>query len=155
MFFGNPHGRVSVKSTVLPIWTTDSFRPARVRLIDGMAELLLGLDIVMKLDITVVFGIDHFRVGQGELEMMTYNEKHHWALPLLPTACAYAKLRDYFRKIQKEQIEILQVQGDFGGHLGVRKVTKAKAKKIQGGVEDENRLFRKWKMRYKIRLREC
>ena len=39
--FGNPHGRVSLQSTVLPIWTTDSFRPARVRLIEGKKELLL------------------------------------------------------------------------------------------------------------------
>ena len=61
-----------------------------------MTELLLGLDIVRELDITVVFGSDHFRVGKGELEMMTYNEKHHWVLPLVPTACDYAKLGGYF-----------------------------------------------------------
>ena len=90
-----------MKSTALPIWATDSSRPAMVRLIDGMAELLLSLDIVMKLDITVVFGCDHFRAGKGELEMMTYNEKHHWVFPLVPTACAYTKLNDYFRKMQK------------------------------------------------------
>ena len=38
-------------------------------------ELLLALDIIRKLDITVVFGGIHFRAGQGELGMMTYNEK--------------------------------------------------------------------------------
>ena len=108
--FGNPHGRVSVKSTVLPIWSTDSFRPARLRLIDGMTELLLRLDIVRKLDITVVFGSDHFRVGQGELEMMTYNEKHRWVCHLVPTACDYAKLNDYFWKMQNGQIDVSQVQ---------------------------------------------
>ena len=86
-------------------------------MIDGMAELLLGLDIVRKLDITVVFGSDHFAVGQGGLEMMTYNEEHHWVFPLVPTACAYTKLNDYFWKIQKKQIEISQVQGDFGGAI--------------------------------------
>ena len=68
------------------------------RLIDGMTELLLCLDIIGELDITVVFGSDHFRVGQGELEMMTYNGKHHWVFPLVPTAGAYAKLNDYFGK---------------------------------------------------------
>ena len=79
-------------------------------MIDGMTELLLGLDIARKLDITVVFGSDHFMDGQGELEMMTYNEKHHWVFHLVPTACAYTKLNDYFRKMQKEQIEVSQVQ---------------------------------------------
>ena len=83
-----------MKSTVLPIWMTDSFRPVRARLVEGMKELLLGLDIIRKLDISVVFGRDHFRVGQGELEMMTYIEKHHWVFPLVPTACAYTKLND-------------------------------------------------------------
>ena len=56
---------MSLQSTVLPIWITDSFRPTRVRLVEGKTELLLRLDIVKKLDITVVFGSDHFRVGQG------------------------------------------------------------------------------------------
>ena len=81
---------------MLPIWINDAFRPVRVRLIDGITELLLGLEIIRKLDIAVVFGGNHFRVGQGELKMMTYNEKNHWVFPLAPTACAYAKLNDYF-----------------------------------------------------------
>ena len=63
--FGNPKGRVSAKSEAMSIWITDSFRPARVRLIGGTTELLLGLDIIRILDITVVFGSDHLRVGQG------------------------------------------------------------------------------------------
>ena len=92
--FGNSHGRASLQIAVLPIWTMDSFRPAWVRSIEGKTELLLGLDIVKELDITVVFGSDHFMVGQGELEMVTYNEKHHWVFPLVPTACAYTKLND-------------------------------------------------------------
>ena len=64
-------------STVLPIWATESFKQAGVSLVGGKTELLYGLDIIRKLDITVDFGSDHFRVGQGELEMMTYNAKHH------------------------------------------------------------------------------
>ena len=70
--FGNSNGRVSLQSTVLPIWITDSFRPARLRSVGGKTELLLGLDIVKK-KISVVFGSDHSRVRQGELETMTYN----------------------------------------------------------------------------------
>ena len=67
----------------------------------GKTELLLGLDIIRKLDITVDFGSDHFRVRQCELEMMTYNEKHHRVFPLVPTACAYAKLNGYCGQMQK------------------------------------------------------
>ena len=70
----------------MPIRVLDSFKPVRARLIVGKTEFHLGLGIVRKLNITVEFGRDHFRVGQGELGMMTYNEKHHWVFPLVPTA---------------------------------------------------------------------
>ena len=143
--FGNAHGRVSAKRTILPIWITDAFRPVRVRLIEGVGWLLLCLDIVKKLDITVVFGCDHFRVGQGELEMMTYNEKHHWVFPLFPTACAYAKLGDYFWEMRKGQIEVLHVRGDFGRHSEVRKVNKTKSRSTRESWGNPNRSFRKWK----------
>ena len=144
-----------MKSTVLPIWSTDSVRPAMVRLIDGMTELLLCLDIIRKRDASVVFGSDHFRAGQGELETMTYNEKHHWVVPLGPTACAYTKLSGYFREMQKEQIEILQVRGDFGDHLEVRKVTKSKSQKIIRGSWEMQIDYFGNEMRYRIRLRKC
>ena len=133
LFFANSHGGVSVKGAALPIWITDSFRPARVRLIPGMTELRLGLDIVRELDISVVFGGDHFRVGQGELEMMTYNGKHHCVLHLVPTACAYAKLNDYFRKMQKGQIEVLKAQGDCGGPFGSSVSNKEHKSKVTRG----------------------
>ena len=58
--------------------------------------------------------------------MMTFNEKHHWVFPLVPTSCDYAKLDDYFGKMQKSEIEAMQAQGDFGDHLEVRKVNKSK-----------------------------
>ena len=92
-----------------------------------MTELLVRLDIVRKLDIAVVFRSDHFRVGQGELKIMTYNETHRWVLPLAPTACAAAKLNGYFGQMQKSQILALQAHGDFAGHLEVRKVTTSKS----------------------------
>ena len=60
-------------STVIPIWVLDTFKPVRVRFIEGETELLPCLDIIRKLDITVDFGSDHFRDGQGALETMTYN----------------------------------------------------------------------------------
>ena len=89
--FGNAQGRVSVESTVLPIWINDAFRPARVRLVDGMAELLLCLEIIRGLDIAVVFGSNQFRVGQGESEMVTYNGKHHWVFPPSPNCLCIRK----------------------------------------------------------------
>ena len=75
--FWNQQGQASVVSTVIPIWVLDTFKPVRVRLIEGETELLLGLDIVRKLETAVAFGSDHFMVGQCELEMMTYNGKRH------------------------------------------------------------------------------
>ena len=102
-------------STVLPIWITDSFKPVRVRSIEGETELLTSLDIIRELDISVVvFGTDHFRVGQWELEMMTYNGERRWVFPLVPTAYAYAKLCGYFGEMRKAQIEVPQAQGILG-----------------------------------------
>ena len=83
------------------------------------------------LDITVEFGSDHFRAGQGEFEMMTYNGQHRWVFPLVPTACDYAKQDDYFGKFQKSQISALQAQGNFGGHLEFRKVAKSKSQRLE------------------------
>ena len=103
-----------MKSTLLPIWITDKFRPVRVRFIGRMAELLLWLDIIRGLDITVVCGSNHFRVGQGELEMMTYNDGNRCVLPLVPTACAYANLNDYFREMQKGKLRFCRRGGIFG-----------------------------------------
>ena len=105
--FWNQQGRASGNSTVVPIWAEDSFKPAMVRLIEGKTELLSGLDIISKLDIGVEFGRRRFRVGRGELEMLTFNEKLHWVFPLVPTDCAYAKLDGYIGKLQKSEIEAL------------------------------------------------
>ena len=74
---GNQQGRAPVTSAVLPIWVSDSFKPVRARLIEGKTELLSRIDIVRELDIRARCGIKQFAVGRGELEMMTFNEKHH------------------------------------------------------------------------------
>ena len=82
-----------------------------VRLIDGMAELLLCVDIIRKPDISVVFPeSNQFSVGQGESAMATYNKTQHWVFLLVPTDCAYTKMNEYFSEIKREQIEVLQVQ---------------------------------------------
>ena len=109
---------MSATSTVIPICVLGTFKPARVRLIEGEKELLLCLDIIRKLDITVEFGRNQFTVGMGELEMMTYNEKHHFVFPLVPTDCSYDKLGKYFEKLQKSQISAMREQGDFGRPFG-------------------------------------
>ena len=62
--------------------------------------------------------------------MMTFNEKHHWVFPLVPTDCDYAKTGEYFGKLQKSEIEAHQVQGDFGGYLEERKVNKAENRRL-------------------------
>ena len=85
-------------------------KPARVRLILGKTELLPGMDIIRKLDIAVRFGGAQFKVGQSEWEMTTFHEKYHWVFPLVPSDCDYAKLNEYFGKLQNSEIEVLQVQ---------------------------------------------
>ena len=103
----NRQRRTAGASTVLPIWANGVFRSLRVRLILGKTELLLGMHIVKKLGVRVCFGSDRFNVGQGEWEMMTFSEKRHWVLPLVPTAYDYAQLGEYFGKLQEAEIEVL------------------------------------------------
>ena len=62
--FRNHQGRTSEASTALPIWINGSFRPVRVRLIHGKAELRPWMHIVKKLGVQVCFGCDRFKVGQ-------------------------------------------------------------------------------------------
>ena len=62
-------------------------------------------------------------------------DKHRWVFPLVPTACAYTKLDEYFRKMQKHQIEVLQTQGDFSETQEVRKVSKSKQNRERNRME--------------------
>ena len=84
------------------------------------------MDTIRKLQLTVDFRSERFQVGQGEWEAMTFNDERHWVFPLVPNACAYAKLDDYFREMQNKQIEVLQTQWGFLGPQEVRKVSKSK-----------------------------
>ena len=126
--FWNHQGRTSEASTVLPIWFNGSFRPVRVTLIHGKAELLLGMHIVKKLGAQVCSGSGRCKVGQVGRGMTTLNGKNHCVWNLAPTACAYAKSDEYFRKLRKAEIEGLKMQGDFGENVAVRKVAKTKIK---------------------------
>ena len=65
--FWNHQGRTSDASTFLPIWVNSSFRPVRVRLIHGKAELLLGMHIVKKLGVQVCFGGRPIQGWAGEI----------------------------------------------------------------------------------------
>ena len=87
-----------------------------VRLIHGRTELLLGMHIVKKPGVQVDFGSDQFKFGQGGWGMMTFNEKRHLVLPLVPNACDYAKLNEYSGKLQKSEMEALQTHGGFVGN---------------------------------------
>ena len=79
------------------------------------ARVLSGMRIIKKLDSTVNFGCNQFKVGQSAWKTMTFNGKNRWVFPLVPTACAYAKLGEYFGKLRGSVIEVPQAQGDFGG----------------------------------------
>ena len=138
--FGNHQGRTSDASTVLTIWVNGAFRPVRFRLLLGKAELLSGMHIVKKLGAQLCFGIDRFKVGHCECEMMAFNEKHHWVFPLAPTACDYSKFDEYLGKLREAEIDVTQTQGDLGGNLAVRKVSETKSKIVEqnGEIRSDN-----------------
>ena len=54
--FGGHEGRVSMMGAAIPIWADGTSKPALVRLIRGKSELLLGIDIIRKMDLAVNFG---------------------------------------------------------------------------------------------------
>ena len=107
-------GRDSTMGDLVTIWADGASIPAIVRLIRGKTELLRGMDIIKKLDITSNFGGNQRNADQSEWEMMTFNAKYHCVFSLVPTSCAYTKLNEYFGKLRGSKIESLQVQGDYG-----------------------------------------
>ena len=150
--FGDHQRRTSGASTALPIWVNGSFRPVRVRRIRGKNELLPGMHIVKKHGAQVCFGCDRFNVGHGEWKMMTFNEENRWVFPLVPTSCAYAKLDGYFGKLRKSEIHALQIQGDFGGNLAVRKVVERKWKigEKNGEIQRDNSRYERYNAKFTI-----
>ena len=71
--------------------------------------------------------------------MMTFNGGNRWVFPLVPTACSDAELNEYFGKLQNSEIEIMQMKGDFGSNLPVRKVTKEKSNDCESKWKVPNR----------------
>ena len=64
---------------------------------------------------------------------MAFNGENRWVFPLVPTSSAYAKLNEYFGKLQDSEIEVLKSQWDFwrkfigsGSFAGVGGATIAK-----------------------------
>ena len=60
--------------------------------------------------------------------MVTFNEKHHWAFPLVPSSCDYAKLGEYFGKLRNAEIEAMQMRAISENIRGRAKSRKAKSK---------------------------
>ena len=81
-------------------------------------------------------------VGRGDWKLMIFNEKHHWVSPLVPTACAHAKLDGYFGKLRKSEIEALYAQGGSGDHLEGRQVNETKNQRLERKWGHPKRLFR-------------
>ena len=102
----------------------------------------------------VEFGRNDSWFGGANLEMVTFNAKHHWVFPLVPTARDYEKLDEYFGKLQKSEIETPQAQGDFADHLEVRKVNKTKNRRLESKMGGSKRLYRTCKIQFEILLRE-
>ena len=64
--FWNHEARDSTMGDSIPIWADGMFQPARVRLIRGKTELLLGMGIIKKLDLTVNFGGTNSSLGRED-----------------------------------------------------------------------------------------
>ena len=73
-----------------------------VRLISGGADLLVGVGIIGKLDITVGFGKRKFHIGMGEWRVATRNRANRCVIPLVPTARGYAKSEEYSPGVEVE-----------------------------------------------------
>ena len=63
--------RDSAAGSARPIWARNEFQPAHVWIINGTAELLLGLGISLGAVLTVSFRNGMFKIGQRELGTST------------------------------------------------------------------------------------
>ena len=120
LVIGRREGRGSEMGAPIPLWADGKSKQAIGRLIRGKSELLSGMGITKKLDLAANFGRNQSKVGQSEWAMMTFSEKHRLVFPLSPTSCAYAKLNVYFGKLRSSEIEVPQLQGEFGRNVPVR-----------------------------------
>ena len=64
--FGGHEGSDATMGGAIPIWANGTFKPSRLRLGRGNAELLSMVDIIKKLDSAVNFGSHQLKVGQSE-----------------------------------------------------------------------------------------
>ena len=89
---------------------------------------------------------------------MTFNDKNRWVFPLVPTACAYAKLGGYFRKMQKGKLKYCEVARQAEDPMGettlrriperpieprpfppmAPRIAKTASKESEGGKKAEN-----------------
>ena len=99
------------------------------------------MQIVKKLGAQVDFGRDQFKVGQGEWVIMTFNEKHHWVFPLTPTSFSYTKLNGRFGKLQKSEMEVLKMCGDFGANLAAREVIRTNKQWALSKMENQKSII--------------
>ena len=85
--------------------------------------------------------------------MMTYNEKHHWVFPLVPTDSAYAKLNDYFGGMQKGKLRFCRFGGFLGPFGSSRSNKNQKPEVTRKGEKIQIDHFRN-EIQFGIRLRE-
>ena len=85
-------------------------------MVSGGAELLLGMGIIGKLDITVGFGERKVQIGQGEWRAVTRNKKNRWVSPP-PTARGREKTGRIFPGNENGDLEVSTIRADFDGNL--------------------------------------
>ena len=110
----NQASRGSERAIILPICGVSQFRPVRVRLIGGGAELPIWADIVEKLCAAVDFRERNAHIGQGDWNAMTRNVASMGISSCRNCAWLY-KIGRVFYEMRNCDLEVLAAQSDFGG----------------------------------------
>ena len=86
------------------------------------------MHIVKKLGAHVCVGSDRFKVGQGEWEMMTFNETHRWIFPWSQLIALTLNWMSILGELRKAEIEVLQMREIL---VGIWRLGKLRNPKIE------------------------
>ena len=136
--FGNREYREADRATLLPTWVGGRFRPVRLRLIAGEAELLLGMRIIRNLCITRDLRNRYFHIGKGEWQVVTYSRWNRWVFPRSPTARGDTIMWGIFCENGKMRIRSFSGAGGFRGKL--RKSGKFRPRCMEEGGNRTDRI---------------
>ena len=89
-------------------------------------DLILGTDVISKLDMGGNFKMDKFKIGQCVWEVVTYNDKNLRLSPLSPHARGFAKSDGYLREMSTRALAMLILREGPEDDCEGQKVAKSK-----------------------------